>query len=137
MIDEKDLAYIAGFMDAEGTVALTRTHGSKYRAPHVTIPNTEKSILQWIVTRLPNGAAISSKKVYQEHHKQGYVLAYRYDAALEVLGKILNYMKHPKKKARARFLLNHYKRVTKRNGKYNEKEKTNKLDFESVFFAIS
>ncbi len=105
---ERDLAYIAGFIDAEGTVTLTKTHGSKYRAPHLTIPNTERSILDWIVTRLPSGAAISTKKVYEEHHKQGYVLAYRYDAALHVLELIIPYMRHPKKVRRARFLLKNY-----------------------------
>ncbi len=136
MLNERDLAYIAGFVDGEGTVTLGKIHQSKFRVPLVEIPNTERSILDWIAAKLPKGATISGKKVYQDHHTPSYCLAYRYDAALVVLEWIIEYMKHPKKKARARYILTHYKRITKRNGKYNAKEKTNKLDFESVFFAI-
>ncbi len=134
MIDVYDLIYIAAFIDAEGTVTLTK-HTSVHRVPTVDVPNTQRSILEWIETKFPKGT-ISNKKVYQEHHTPSYCLTYRYDAALELLKCIIYYMKHPKKVKRARYLLANYKNVTVRNGKYSNSDLVRKWDFEEGFFLL-
>jgi hypothetical protein len=44
------------------------------------------------------------------------------------------YVKEPEKRRRILLILNDYKKVTSRNGKYNTKMLQNKLTFEEDFF---
>jgi hypothetical protein len=136
MLELEYVAYIAGFTDGEGSVKLEKKYSSSpYRRPVVSISNNERSILEWIQSHF--GGVICEKKPAKPEHNTNYEIAWEHNAALYVLEKIIPYMKHPKKKARAQYLLDNYKRVTLRNGRYNEEEMVRKLDFERGFFAIA
>lgn len=42
-----DAAYLAGLIDGEGTIALTRLHATANRQLHVSISSTEQALVQW------------------------------------------------------------------------------------------
>ena len=133
-ITEADLAYIAGFVDADGSVALDRMNKGKWRVPCVNITNTDKGILEWIQGYF--GGTITPKKTYEDFHTPSYCLNIRYNNALGLLDWIIVYMKHPKKKVRAKFILDNYKKVTVRNGKYSKEQFAEKDRFERQFFSL-
>ena len=113
---EKELykAYLAGLIDGEGSILLERVHANEHRSPAVSI---------------------STKK-----ERNGNLPAVQYkvkgDKALTLLNDILPYLKHYKKISRAKHLIDNYKNVTARNGKYSEEKLKLKLQFEEDFFKL-
>lgn len=134
-ITEADLAYIAGFVDADGSIGLDKMNKGKFRAPCVNVTNTDKGILEWIQGYF--GGTLTPKKTYEDFHTPSYCLNLRYDNAIGLLEWIIVYMKHPKKVKRAKHILDQYKSVTSRNGKYTVEELEEKKAFEEAFFVLS
>jgi hypothetical protein len=127
----EDVAYLAGLIDGEGTVSLIHERpGAKFRHPCVSIASTSIELLDWL------GGNVRSKKTYQAHHKTSYHWDTTGQKAVKLLELVLPFMKEKKKKARAELILSQYSKLTKRNGKYKEKEIADKLAFEKLFFEL-
>lgn len=127
-------AYTAGLIDGEGTVTLSRLHKTdKFRSPVVSVSSTTYELLDFLKSIY--GGSISPHKTYKEHYKQSWSWKLNYNAALSFLIKILPYMKEPEKIRRAKLLVERYKSLTPRNGRYTELQTTNKLRFETEFFG--
>ena len=47
-LSDTEAAYLAGIVDGEGTITLTRTHRGERRRPVVSISSTELSLLQYV-----------------------------------------------------------------------------------------
>ena len=47
LLSQPDAAYIAGLIDGEGTVTLSRRHRDDQRQLVVSIASTERYLLQW------------------------------------------------------------------------------------------
>jgi hypothetical protein len=45
-----EAAYIAGIIDGEGTITLTRMHEKEHRRPCITIASTDKELLIYLQT---------------------------------------------------------------------------------------
>ena len=45
---ETEKAYIAGIIDGEGSIMLTRLHKNQYHSPCVSIASTDSELLQWV-----------------------------------------------------------------------------------------
>ena len=57
-------AYLAGIIDGEGSITLTRMHKSGHRRPCITIASTDKELLNYIQT-LTGGYIISKRTTTQ------------------------------------------------------------------------
>lgn len=136
MSKELDYAYAAGLIDGEGTITLGR-QGAKcqYRRPVVSIPSTTFELLEFMHTTF-NGC-VSKKHKYKEGHSPSKAWKLEYDDAIAFLRLIVPYLKEPEKIRRANLILNEYKKLTLRNGRYNEKQREMKLNFEHRFFEES
>lgn len=132
-VKESTWAYIAGIVDGEGSILLTRT-GSKWRTPVLSVANTSLEMLNFLQQIM--GGYIVSKKKYKKHHKQSYAWHVNYDRALFAISKIEKYLTIVEKQERARFLILGYKKATQRNGKYSPDQEKRKLLFEEEFFKI-
>lgn len=110
-----DLAYLAGFIDADGTISINKDRGGY--SPRVSISNTHYGVL--IKFKEMFGGTLSTKKVYKEHHTQSYTLVWRYDKALEIAALCSPYFVVKKKRAEC---LSRWKSVVKRNGRYTDEE---------------
>ena len=109
-------AYLAGLVDGEGTVTLSRQHRNEKRRLVVCISNNELEILQFAIDQIGAGK-ITTKRTYNERHANSYTYQISSRQALDLLTQIVAHMKSYKAR-RAVLTLKHYVRLTPRNGKY-------------------
>ncbi|CAM3919359.1 LAGLIDADG family homing endonuclease [Mesobacillus thioparans] len=68
-----EASYIAGIIDGEGSITLTRMHEKEHRRPTLTIASTDKELLLYVQSLI--GGVINNKKNYRpEKHKSSYTL---------------------------------------------------------------
>lgn len=113
-----DAAYIAGLIDGEGTVTLCRKHKNENRQLAVTISNTDKTLLDYVLAQVGVGK-ITKKKTSKTHHTPSFTYAVYNRQALDLLKQISLYLRTYKRE-RTALILQQYLAVTPRNGKYTE-----------------
>lgn len=133
---ETIIAYIAGIIDGEGSILLNNRSSKKstHRHPRITVANTSYELLLFLKSNL--GGSICKKKVYKSHHKQSWCWSLGSNV-IKILELILPYLTITEKIYRAKLIINEYKSVTPRNGKYTNDLLLKKLDFENRFFHPS
>lgn len=117
-----DAAYIAGLIDGEGTISLSRRHRRDERQLVVSISSTEYALLEFVLDAVGAGK-ITRKRTYAAGHAPGLTYAISNRQALALLEQIVPYLRSYKME-RARLLLAHYVRLTPRNGKYTAAVRT-------------
>lgn len=130
-----DAAYIAGLVDGEGTIALTRKHARDNRQLVISISSTERPILDFVQTSLGVGK-ITRKRTSRAHHRPGLTYTVANRQALALLEQIHPYL-HSYKYARGALVLTNYLALTPRNGKYNEATRSARTAFEDAFLSIT
>lgn len=128
--------YMAGLLDGEGTIGISRSDTKgRFRAPYISVTSTTPEIITWLHENF--GGTVSKHKIYQDHHKQSWSWRLRnVPQVMTLLENVLPYMLEPEKIRRGRMLLDEYKVVTPRNGKYSSDMLTKKLEFESRFLGL-
>ena len=85
------VAYIAGIIDGEGTITLSKIHKtSKFRHPVIAVSSTSYEILQFIHTHY--GGTIINHKTYKKHHKRSWVWKTTYNKAIKLVSDIYPYL---------------------------------------------
>lgn len=92
-----EAGYLAGIIDGEGSITLTRMHQREHRRPCITISSSDKELLLYI--RTLTGGAISNKKNYKPgFHKDSYTLSIKNkQSVLMILKEISPYLRIVKK----------------------------------------
>lgn len=103
--------YIAGFLDADGTIGM-----SPNGVVNVEFYNADIKILQSI--QKVYGGRIKTRKPLKKEHNVSHTLNLVYDKAYKLIEDVSPFMIHGKKKARADLIIKYYKKYTPRNGKY-------------------
>lgn len=134
-LSRSEAAYIAGIIDGEGTVTLTRTHRGENRRPIVSISSTELTLLLY-VRRVVGAGRITNKARARAHHSPSFAYCVSSRQALALLRQVSRYL-HTYKSQRAQILLREYVRVTPRNGRYSEQQRADRQAFEARFFSFS
>jgi hypothetical protein len=130
-----DAAYLAGLIDGEGTVALSRRHAGERRQLVLSISSTERDLLDW--TRQATGVGkITRKRSISTKHAPAFTYAVANRQALAILEQVSPYLRSYKA-LRARLVLDHYLAVTPRNGKYSPCLALRRCEFEDVFAALT
>jgi len=129
-----DAAYIAGLIDGEGSVSLLRKHKQDNRQLVVSVSNTERPLLEYLLTAIGAGK-ITGKRTYSERHTPSFAYAVTNRHALEVLRQVAPYLRTYKAE-RTAMLLSDYVRLTPRNGKYTAAQAAERDAFIASFFAI-
>jgi len=130
-----EAAYLAGVVDGEGTITLTRMHRGENRRPVVSISSTELPLLLYVKSVVGAGR-ITRKACVRSCHSPSYAYILLSRQALLLLRQISQYLR-TYKAGRARLLLQEYVRVTPRNGRYTDAQRKAKQILEDRFFAIS
>jgi hypothetical protein len=116
-LQDSEAAYVAGIIDGEGTITLTRIHRGENRRPVVSISSTERPLLEYV--RLVVGAGrITNKRRSRTHHSASFAYVISSRNALCLLSQVTRYL-HTYKFDRANLLLTEYLRLTPRNGRYS------------------
>jgi hypothetical protein len=128
-----EIAYLAGIIDGEGSIMLSKYHHSEFPCPCISISSTDLELLEWVRDKIGSGR-INRKKNYNiNKHKTSYTYVVYYDTAIDVMNKIEPYLVIVKKKLRAKFITENYKKITIRNGKYNDIQRYAKEQFYNDF----
>lgn len=115
--------YTAGFIDADGSVSLRKDRSriqDYLRTPCVEFFNCDESILKSIQERW--GGRIKARIPKNQNHNVSYELRITGNDAYDFLKDVSPYMRHQKKRHRARMIVEHYKDCTPRNGKYSPEQ---------------
>jgi hypothetical protein len=129
-----EAAYIAGLIDGEGTISLSRKHRSQNRQLVVSISSTEVQLVKYVQETVGAGQ-ITNKRTYSNNHtpSKTYTIANR--QALILLKQIAPYLKSYKAD-RVALILDHYLRLTPRNGRYSPALRKEREAFISQFFNL-
>lgn len=130
-----DAAYIAGLIDGEGTITLSRRHARDRRQLVVSISSTEPAMLAWVLEAVGAGK-ITRKKTTSSKHSPGLTHAISNRQALDVLAQTVNYLRSYKR-LRARIVLADYVRLTPRNGRYTLEVSAARARFERELLAMT
>ncbi|HET7569310.1 MAG TPA: LAGLIDADG family homing endonuclease [Gammaproteobacteria bacterium] len=128
-------AYIAGLIDGEGTITLTREHRNENRRLVVSISNTEMPILKFAQQAIGAGK-ITNKCTYSDKHTPSYAYRLTNRQALALLDQIVDYLRSYKR-LRAALALECYVAVTPRNGYYTPELRAARREFENKFLGIA
>ena len=131
-LSDFDKGYIAGIIDGQGSICLTKQHSNEFRSPSIQVSSTTYEILQYLKNKI--GGSISIKTKNHANYKDSWVWQIKTNLTLELLEQIQDYLLVPEKKFRAKLLVSEYKKVTPRNGKYSEQKLAEKVVFEEKFF---
>ena len=129
-----DAAYLAGLIDGEGTIALARRHRNDERQLVVSISNTERPLLDWVLSAVGAGK-ITGKKTYKDHHAPGLTYAVSNRQALAVLEQAAPHLRTYKAE-RAELILRDYVRLTPRNGRYTTAVSAEHVSLVERFHAL-
>ena len=133
MPDIGTTCYTAGLVDGEGTITLMRITRGKTRAPVVSISSTTYELVEFMKNTY--GGHVIKLAHTNTKWKQAWHWQASYDRAIEVIQAIEPYLREPKKRYRAQLILDRYKSVTPRNGKYTPDLLEARRLFEEEFFA--
>jgi hypothetical protein len=128
-------AYIAGLIDGEGTVTLTRLHSNENRRLVVSIANTELQLLKFVIDHVGAGK-ITRKRTTCDRHTPSYCYTITSRQALTLLRQISPFLRSHKRR-RADLALEHYESLTPRNGKYSEDQLARRREFEQRLLSIT
>jgi hypothetical protein len=128
-------AYVAGLIDGEGTITLSRRHANENRQLVVSIANTEIALLEFVAQSTGVGK-ITRKRIVSTRHSPSFTYAVSNRQALELLRQLVKYLQSHKK-ARAELAIQHYVSLTARNGKYTEELRRQRNQFEVAFLQIT
>ncbi|MDJ0777267.1 MAG: LAGLIDADG family homing endonuclease [Gammaproteobacteria bacterium] len=127
-------AYLAGLVDGEGTVTLSRRHKSENRQLVVSISNTELPLLQYVLEVVGVGK-ITSKKTYRSHHAPGYTYSISNRQGLSLLKQIHPCLRTYEAK-RTALIIRDYIRLTPGNGRYTAEISQARKVFEREVMSI-
>jgi hypothetical protein len=127
-------SYIAGLIDGEGTITLTRLHAGENRRLVLSIANTELQILQFVLKHVRAGK-ITSKRVVSARHTPSFVYAITSAQALDLLRQVTPWLQSYKRQ-RAELALHSYATLTPRNGRYSLELLERRQHFEQEFLNL-
>jgi hypothetical protein len=109
-----DAAYMAGLIDREGTVTLSRRHRNDQRQLVVSIANTERRLLEWTLDTVGAGK-ITGKRISSPLHSPSFTYSIANRQALQLLEQIAPYLRSYKA-TRTKLILQHYINLTPGTG---------------------
>jgi hypothetical protein len=127
-------AYLAGLIDGEGTVTLSRRHANERRQLVVSIVSTEPEILEWVLHEIDAGK-VTRKRTVSPRHAPSFTYSISNRQALGLLRQVLPYLRSYKR-IRAGMAVSHYVSLTPRNGKYDAAQDAARSQFEMDFLAV-
>lgn len=135
-MEKWEASYIAGIIDGEGSISLTRMHEKEHRRPCISIASTDIELLIYI--QKLTGGVINNKKNYKpDRHKDSFTLTIKKkEDVFYSLENITPFLRVDRKRNRSIWILENYNNVTPRNGKYSPELLQKKIMFEEYFFEM-
>ena len=129
----QEASYLAGLIDGEGTITLSRKERNAERTAVVSIANTELCLLEYPLEVIGAGR-ISSKKTLKANHSPSFTYQISGRQAVALIEQIAPFLRSYKRE-RALLILKDYVRLTLRNGRYTQIQLEERNKFVECFFA--
>lgn len=130
-----DAGYLAGIIDGEGTITLSRRHARDQRQLVVSVSSTERPMLEWVRKQVGAGK-ITGKRTVSDRHNPGFTYTVSNRQALDLLRQVAHRLRSYKR-ARAELVLERYAELTPRNGRYTVELLERRRAFEQALLAIT
>jgi hypothetical protein len=91
MWSQTDLAYLAGFIDGEGTICIFGYHGRRHSALRVAAYNTNRDVLDWIA--LTFGGRVYAVKRRPSNRRQSFVWQISARPAVAIIDACMPYFR--------------------------------------------
>ena len=124
---------LAGLIDGEGTITLSRRHSNERRQLVVSIVSTERDIVAW-AREIIGAGKVTRKRTSSIRHTPSFTYSISNRQALEVLRQTMPHLRSYKRR-RAELALERYVSLTPRNGKYSPDLLAARQLFELRFLA--
>lgn len=134
MVSDKELSYIAGLFDGEGSITLVRHRSNRTHSPQVSIASTDYEVVLWCQKRF--GGSIVTKQPRKSNHSVSYDWRLTDRQSLEFLKLIRPYLIIERKIRRIDLLLDDYIACTPRNGRYTKEMAERKQALIETFFSL-
>lgn len=121
-MNEIQKAYVAGIIDGEGSIMLQSFHKNQLPSPCVSVASTSMELLIYLKQIISCGIIVKKKNYNMEKHHDSYTFYVRYNNAINLLTEIEPYLIIESKKKRAKLIIEKYKTLTPRNGRYSEEQ---------------
>lgn len=133
-LSPEEAAYLAGLIDADGSVTLTRRHRNENRHATVSISNTDRSLLRFALTVIGAGK-VTNKRATGAHHRPSFTYSIANRQAVSLLVQVAPHLR-TYKALRARLIIDNYIALTPRNGKYSGTALRDRRRFEEAVLAL-
>lgn len=133
-LEEK--SYLAGIIDGEGSIMLTKFHNNQNPAPCISIASVSLELLEWIKDKTGLGVIKTKKNYKPDKHQNSYTYIVRYNDAMNILEMIEPYLVIKSKRQRTSMIIKDYKSLTPRNGRYSSELFSAKTEFHKRFMAL-
>ena len=134
---EVEIGWAAGIIDGEGSVTLDKKGRKEtiFRQPAVTVPSTDKEILDELARFF--GGNVRPLKRRSRMKKPGWQWKLcGFNSVGPCLTVLEPHLRCPKKRARARHIIQGYPSVSTPNGVYTPEQRTARLTFQDAFYAL-
>ncbi len=134
-LDPTEAAWLAGLIDGDGTIALSRRHQNENRQLEVSISNTDFVLLEYVKSIVGMGRITRKHSVARNHTPSGaYQVSNR--QALSLLNQIYPFLRTYKAK-RAKLVVENYVKLTPRNGRYTDEIMAKRNKFVEEFLMLN
>lgn len=115
-MNQGDLAYMAGFIDGEGSIMYTRNgvgkRGLGYFRLIFSITSVDIEIIDWIVLTFPQYKwTRETRKFNNPNHKDAFTLKVQSDSAAKFIRLVEPYLRIKKPQARVALLADYYNKL--------------------------
>jgi hypothetical protein len=135
-----DAGWLAGIIDGEGTITLTRTYTSKdhdFRKPIISVASCDVEMLEKMKRVANINSAIVPKRTYAKGHAPSFSLRVNgTNHVIEVLEEVLPHMTIPHKIGRAKLIVSGWKEVVHPGGRYTEETLERRLQLQDEIMSI-
>ena len=135
MTEDQKIAYLAGLVDADGSILMAKHKKSLYRHPVVIVSNASKSIMAWLVVNF--GGTTWNNHASKKNPKFRDCYSWRLvgTQAVDLLKQIAPYLNDEMKTKRANMII--ARNISRGGGHYTDAEREQKLRLERDFAATS
>lgn len=121
-MNEIQKSYVAGIIDGEGSIMLQSFHKNQLPSPCVSVASTSMKLLVYLKETIGYGVILKKKNYNMEKHHDSYTFYVRYNNAINLLTEIEPYLIIESKRKMAKLIIEKYKALTPRNGRYSEEQ---------------
>jgi hypothetical protein len=134
MVSDKEISYMAGLFDGEGSVTLVRHRSNRTPSLQVSVASTDYEVVLWCQKRF--GGSIVTKQPRKVNHSVSYDWRLTDRQSLLFLEMIRPYLVIERKIRRIDLLLSDYLACTPRNGRYTDEMAKKKKKLIETFFSL-